>query len=751
MGRVRLALVLLRWLAVLAPGYIHPDEFFQGPEPMSHDILQLQATIPWEFAEKPPCRSVISAALTSGIPLLVVKLFGPGQRSRWVNVAVLLAPRLWMVALSFTLDSAIVHLCEAFGLRSHVQSALLVFGSAWPGLFMLSRPFSNSLEAVLLGAALIVSVRSCDRAGAAWRWRWFGLISAVGVFTRFTFVVFGAVISTWMVVDALGLPVLRRTFGRTTSTQDWQMWRTLLLDVCGGAAVFLAASATIVVADSLYFGTMSLTYSYPHPAKIEHHNQLVVAGGTVGVVSPAVLLWRVLLGDADEYNDMKAVASSVGLLSRINRVGYTGHLTFTPLNSYRYNANPVNLAKHGLHPRWTHVVVNMPMMFGPLVVLGLLELRSWLVCRATSNAKRAMAGETYDSCENVHTASMHSPVSGRNLHVLSASIVMLYLGVLSTAPHQEARFLLPLLLPMSILFGARLVHGKCVDTYLGTGGRCGSATPPNHSSEVHQHQPTSSSLLMAIWIAFNLSVSIFFGGLHQAGVTQALLQMGTGSGLDILGDDGETTAGTAGSIHPDAGRPGPQLEPQAMPITTVFFHTYMPPVALIGQNALGPEVQPHEGDVTGGIDERSVSRDPIGIEILDLTSNSSIVALENALSNLLKRGNSGFINGERDGSVDEIVRHVFVISPGSIDLGSALHDFYEDTSGRTKTTGSRIQLVLEPKVQWWPHLSMEDPPWEATSWENGHLIDHLLRWSHHKSGSGGGLLTLVLWRARTAE
>ena len=48
-------LLLLRCLAVLLPGYHHPDEFFQGPEPMARDVLGLAATIPWEFAESPPC------------------------------------------------------------------------------------------------------------------------------------------------------------------------------------------------------------------------------------------------------------------------------------------------------------------------------------------------------------------------------------------------------------------------------------------------------------------------------------------------------------------------------------------------------------------------------------------------------------------------------------------------------------------------------------------------------------------------
>ena len=706
MGGLRRVLVALRWLAVLAPGYIHPDEFFQGPEPMSRDMLELQATIPWEFAEKPPCRSVVSAALTSGIPLLGVRLFGPSPGSHWVGTAVLLAPRIWMVALSFTLDIAIVRLCGAFGLHSHAQSILLAFGSAWPALLMLSRPFSNSLEAVLLGAALIVTVGSRDRAGAARRWRWFGLISALGVFTRFTFVVFGAVLSIWMVVDTLGLAVLWRSFRCETLARDRQMWRTLFLNVFGGATAFLAATAVIVLTDSLYFETLSLTYNCPHH-------------GTAAV-SLAALLRRVVLGDAGEGTDGGAVASSVGLASRVAQAGYAGHLTFTPLNSYRYNSDPANLAKHGLHPRWTHAAVNMPLMFGPLVVLGLLELRMWSSCVASP--KKAQTPKKSAGGENTGVECSRSLPAGHNLRILSASIVVLYLGALSTAPHQEARFLLPLLLPMSILYGARVFHVESA---------------------------SFSSLLGMTWICFNLGVLLFFGGLHQAGVSRALVELGAGNSLNLLSDDGRTAARTDGLLSFDSSPSAVELGLTSIPATVVFFHTYMPPVALTAQYVAGSERVKETIDRRGGDDYPSVSRGSMDVTILDLTSNSSIAALDSTVSNLLTRGNGGVDNDEREGFADEFTRRVFVISPGSMDLGAMFNDLYEG-DGRTRIRGTRIQLVLEPKVQWWPHLSMEDPPWEATGWKSWHLIDHLLGWSRREGDSADGLLTLVLWRARVS-
>ncbi|KAJ3021848.1 alpha 1,2 mannosyltransferase [Thoreauomyces humboldtii] len=47
------------------------------------------------------------------------------------------------------------------------------------------------------------------------------------------------------------------------------------------------------------------------------------------------------------------------------------HMTVTPWNNFKYNADPANLALHGTHPRWTHMLVNLPALIGP----GILMIR----------------------------------------------------------------------------------------------------------------------------------------------------------------------------------------------------------------------------------------------------------------------------------------------------------------------------------------------------------------------------------------
>ncbi|OTB11944.1 glycosyltransferase family 22 protein [Daldinia sp. EC12] len=79
------------------------------------------------------------------------------------------------------------------------------------------------------------------------------------------------------------------------------------------------------------------------------------------------------------------------------------HPVITPLNNLQYNLSPSNLAEHGLHPWYQHLLVNLPMLIGPAVAL--LLTKPQLSLRLAS----AMSG----------------------------------VFVLSIFQHQEARFLLP--------------------------------------------------------------------------------------------------------------------------------------------------------------------------------------------------------------------------------------------------------------------------------------------------------------------
>lgn len=75
----------------------------------------------------------------------------------------------------------------------------------------------------------------------------------------------------------------------------------------------------------------------------------------------------------------------------------------TPLNSLLYNTSVDNLREHGLHPRFQHVLVNLPQLLGP-AYFGIIFSRH-------------------------NSFLLFSALSG--------------IALLSVIPHQEARFLLP--------------------------------------------------------------------------------------------------------------------------------------------------------------------------------------------------------------------------------------------------------------------------------------------------------------------
>lgn len=83
-------------------------------------------------------------------------------------------------------------------------------------------------------------------------------------------------------------------------------------------------------------------------------------------------------------------ASVCSMLTVADSIYFGRGLALTPLNSVRYNLDARNLAAHGVHPRWLHAVVNVPIMFG---VGGYVAL--WAALRRGSGeSKRASASQS---------------------------------------------------------------------------------------------------------------------------------------------------------------------------------------------------------------------------------------------------------------------------------------------------------------------------------------------------------------------
>ncbi|KAI8982625.1 Alg9-like mannosyltransferase family-domain-containing protein [Pilobolus umbonatus] len=196
-------------------------------------------------------------------------------------------------------------------------------------------------------------------------------------------------------------------------------------------------------------------------------------------------------------------------LSSLSQIRIKGVFTITPLNNLIYNTNVSNLESHGLHPWYTHLLVNMPLLYGPLFIYLLVQ--------------------------SPHLLNTES-------HSVRGILFTSLLG-LSLIPHQEARFLCPLLIPLVLIYTSTKI-------------------------------PASFYLL---WILFNIITSYVFGIAHQGGLVLAMgfLQRQT-TGIH------DCSLLKNGNVACSIGKSGTQeLNGFQLKTDLVFYKTYMPPQHLL--------------------------------------------------------------------------------------------------------------------------------------------------------------------------
>ncbi|XP_006884349.1 PREDICTED: GPI mannosyltransferase 4 [Elephantulus edwardii] len=182
----------------------------------------------------------------------------------------------------------------------------------------------------------------------------------------------------------------------------------------------------------------------------------------------------------------------------------------TPANFLHYNLDPQNLARHGTHMRLTHLAANGFLLFGPLHVRALQAV--WQQLQTCFQPFAKMGFLRLPGAQNL----MGSPRSYLLLFYFTP------LALLSAFSHQEARFLIPLLVPLVLL--------------------CSPQAQP---------VPCQGSLVL-----FNALGALVFGCLHQGGLVPSL------GHLEQV-------------VHAPV-PPGPPTH-----YTLLFSHTYMPPRHLL--------------------------------------------------------------------------------------------------------------------------------------------------------------------------
>ncbi|KAI6250759.1 GPI mannosyltransferase [Erysiphe necator] len=322
--RIYLILILVRLYFALSPSYLHPDEYFQGPEVIAGRIFNYPVRLTWEFESSNPIRSVFPLWPVYGLPMLLLRWLWVGKKYNGeVSPRVVFwTLRVIMFVLSFVLEDWAIH--ELMQTPRQLKIALMLIASSYVTWTYQTHTFSNSIETLTVAWSLVLIKRIIEnkKRSSTFASAILALVAVFGIFNRITFPAF------------LLLPGIQ--------VFPYLLKRRVSLVVAIITALF--SSLIAIFLDTSFYASHKTTWSY--------------------------------------------------LLT---------HPVITPINNLKYNFSTANLAQHGLHPWYQHIVFNLPLLLGPVCILLFFRPEA--------------------------TLRLYSAVSG--------------ILILSLFKHQEARFLLP--------------------------------------------------------------------------------------------------------------------------------------------------------------------------------------------------------------------------------------------------------------------------------------------------------------------
>lgn len=371
-------------------------------------------------------------------------------------------------------DSAVFRVCAAAKLPG--WDVLAVMASSWTVFLFYGRTFSNVGETFWVTLAAVVATApplslTPDAKAVA-----FGLVTGIALFTRFTYLAFAFPFGIVMLL--LNLIECNGNIHSSNSLGPKPSFFKIVRHLLSGTAVLkcvwwtaltalsvLPAAATLIQLDTLY-----------------HKSELsaTVNGFTSNITTA-------LLNSSVEEIVNRATH---GILS-INMAGYIetlwGHAIVTPVNLFVFNSNATNLEQFGLHPWWMHAVVNVQVLYGPLALIALLCTLFTAGGFYTPFVLMNVSGRS--SSKGRRAAAVPARAAIVRAGLIGSSLCGL--AVLSIAPHQEPRFLLPAGLGFTALAAPWLWQ---------RGGK----------------------VMWWSWCIFNLSLGGFYAFVHQAGVVPSL-------------------------------------------------------------------------------------------------------------------------------------------------------------------------------------------------------------------------------------
>ncbi|XP_012058639.1 PREDICTED: GPI mannosyltransferase 4 [Atta cephalotes] len=439
-------------------GYIHPDEFFQSIEVISGNHFDIDVYMPWEFNATFPIRSIFIPQIVVGLPYAILNrlspytfyFFGLSLKRPYFFV---LFPRLFMCALSFLSDYFLYKICFLYGQNYRVR--LVTYASSYVMLTYATRTLSNSIELVLT-ASLLYFVSRC-----------MAYSEKVVLQSDYLSMKYNEAATAVERVKYYKLKALLPSH----SLNDCFVVATLTMIGIFNRPTFVAF-AFVPIFFWLQRGLNSMSIGFK-----DFHLRMIVF---VLCGLPAALFFILI----DSFYFGYLTMAEIGQLE----VGIDNFVV-TPVNFLKYNTNTKNLESHGLHPRFLHFLVNIPLLFNILGIIGLLTF----VKMIHSGLK----------AQWLHLPRLQSIVG------LMTFTFIIPVALLSFFPHQEPRFIIPVLFPLVFLYAPELSQVPSLDIVQRYGN-------DKSSSRVKSAKHTSKKLML--WYISNLLLTFFYAFVHQGGI-----------------------------------------------------------------------------------------------------------------------------------------------------------------------------------------------------------------------------------------
>lgn len=371
-------LAFLRFVLTVIPqnGYIHPDEYFQSIEVVAGEYFDIDIFKPWEFNTTNPVRSIAIPYLAIGIPYSIIDklspysfyLFGISLKTPYFLVTL---PRLFICILSFIPDYCLYKICYIYG--QNYRTRLITYASSYVVLVYSTRTFSNSIE-LILNSVLIYFVAKCMANSDEVRHSSLSLrprrFSSLRCFKLCVFILLFQIVykDDW----------LSEKYKRAGNVVDRVKYFKIRASLPSHSLNNCSILATIAVV-GIFNRPTFVAFALP---PIFFWLQRGLGSKSIGLADFHIRIFTFVL-----------CGIPTALLFIITDSFYFGYLTIseiqslkismdnfvvTPLNFIKYNSATENLASHGIHPRFLHFLVNVPLLYNVLGIVGLYAFGSMI-------------------------------------------------------------------------------------------------------------------------------------------------------------------------------------------------------------------------------------------------------------------------------------------------------------------------------------------------------------------------------------